>query len=79
MALMMAVVMCAAGARCMGLALPLLPPPKPPVPPGFRFWSDEVLWSQGRVAVQLVEDVLCEAGGCAGWGRMHARTHTQAW
>ncbi|EFJ44092.1 hypothetical protein VOLCADRAFT_106564 [Volvox carteri f. nagariensis] len=29
----------------------------------FRFWVDELLWSQGRVAVELFEAVLTEAGG----------------
>lgn len=40
-----------------------LPPPSPPPAPGFRFWIDEILWSQGRVAVDLMEAVLRAAGG----------------
>jgi hypothetical protein len=31
--------------------------------PGFRFWIDEVLYSQGRPAVEVVEAVFAEAGG----------------
>eukprot|EP00798_Chlamydomonas_sp_ICE-L_P003154 gene3153-13167_t len=36
--------------------------------PGFRFWIDEVLWSQGCVAVELIEAVLMEAGGTRSGG-----------
>jgi hypothetical protein len=30
---------------------------------GFTFWLDEILWSQGRVAVELIEEVLWQLGG----------------
>eukprot|EP00198_Chlamydomonas_reinhardtii_P005350 XP_001694686.1 predicted protein [Chlamydomonas reinhardtii] len=33
-----------------------------------RFWVDEVLWSQGRAAVQLIEQVFLEAGGVKAGG-----------
>ncbi|KAG2432444.1 hypothetical protein HXX76_008790 [Chlamydomonas incerta] len=39
----------------------------------FRFWVDEVLWSQGRVAVQLVEQVFIEAGGVKAGGPSRAQ------
>ncbi|KAF5841722.1 tubulin-tyrosine ligase family-domain-containing protein [Dunaliella salina] len=42
--------------------MPLVPC-LPPAPQGFRFWLDEVLWSQGRVAVEVIEEVLQDAGG----------------
>ena len=30
---------------------------------GFAFWVDEILWSQGKVAVELIEEALEAAGG----------------
>jgi hypothetical protein len=45
----------------MVLGLPFLPSP-PPKPVNFRFWLDEVLWSQGEVAVELIDEVLRDAG-----------------
>ena len=42
-------------------------------PPGFRFWIDEVLWSQGRAAVELMEEVLLEAGGSRTGGPTRAQ------
>ncbi|KAG2454005.1 hypothetical protein HYH02_001048 [Chlamydomonas schloesseri] len=38
----------------------------------FRYWVDEVLWSQGRVAVQLIEQVFTEAGGVKAGGASRA-------
>ena len=29
----------------------------------FTFWLDEILWSQGRVAVELIEEILWQLGG----------------
>jgi hypothetical protein len=34
-----------------------------------KFWLDEILWSQGRVAVELMEQVFIEAGGVRAGGR----------
>ncbi|KAG2495865.1 hypothetical protein HYH03_006103 [Edaphochlamys debaryana] len=52
--------------------------PQPALP--FRFWIDEVLWSQGRVAVQLAEQVFTEAGGLRTGGptRQQERERKQA-
>eukprot|EP00967_Tisochrysis_lutea_P015421 scaffold17376_cov20-Tisochrysis_lutea.AAC.4 len=44
--------------------MPLVPC-LPLAPQGFRFWLDEVLWSQGRVAVEVIDEVLRDAGGCS--------------
>ncbi|KAL6745467.1 tubulin-tyrosine ligase family-domain-containing protein [Haematococcus lacustris] len=49
---------------CLALACsPLLTVAAQPRPAAFRFWTDETLWSQGRPAVELVEEALQAAGG----------------
>ncbi|KAL6745045.1 hypothetical protein V8C86DRAFT_132603 [Haematococcus lacustris] len=51
-------------AACLALACsPLLTVAAQPRPAAFRFWTDETLWSQGRPAVELVEEALQAAGG----------------
>lgn len=35
----------------------------PPTPGQFSFWVDELLWSQGKLAVELIEQLLLQMQG----------------
>jgi hypothetical protein len=43
-----------------------------------RFWLDEILWSQGRVAVELMEQVFLEAGGVKTGKRLQGQAACRA-
>jgi hypothetical protein len=58
-----------AGCRVLGV-LPLLPLAAPIHPePSFRFWIDEVLWSQVRLAKKVLK---LHGWGVLAWNKMSA-------